>query len=51
MQEDFMEEDELGTLDCGHGFHICCIKQWLGYKNVCPICKSPGLSSTTFSHI
>ncbi|KAK9947443.1 hypothetical protein M0R45_003068 [Rubus argutus] len=50
-QEDFIEEDELGTLDCGHSFHICCIKQWLGYKNVCPICKSPGLSSTTFSNI
>ncbi|KAM5548085.1 hypothetical protein ABKV19_002176 [Rosa sericea] len=49
-QEDFIEEDELGTLDCGHSFHICCIKQWLGYKNVCPICKSPALS-TTFSLI
>ncbi|ONH98597.1 hypothetical protein PRUPE_7G256200 [Prunus persica] len=45
-QEDFVEEDELGTLDCGHGFHIACIKQWLGYKNVCPICKSPGLCTT-----
>ncbi|KAL6223788.1 hypothetical protein ACLB2K_002646 [Fragaria x ananassa] len=45
-QEDFIEEDELGTMDCGHGFHICCITQWLGYKNVCPICKSPALSTT-----
>ncbi|KAM1061546.1 hypothetical protein ACFX2I_025956 [Malus domestica] len=52
-QEDFVEEDELGTLDCGHGFHISCIKQWLGHKNVCPMCKSPGLSSKlpSFSHI
>ncbi|KAM0969270.1 hypothetical protein ACFXTH_017527 [Malus domestica] len=52
-QEDFVEEDELGTLDCGHGFHISCIKQWLGYKNVCPMCKSPGISTTlpSFSHI
>ncbi|CAN6699853.1 unnamed protein product [Malus baccata var. baccata] len=52
-QEDFVEEDELGTLDCGHDFHISCIKQWLGHKNVCPMCKSPGLSSKlpSFSHI
>ncbi|KAF3453039.1 hypothetical protein FNV43_RR03472 [Rhamnella rubrinervis] len=42
-QEDYVEEDELGTLDCGHSFHIACIKQWLGYKNICPICKSTEL--------
>ncbi|GAV73906.1 zf-RING_2 domain-containing protein [Cephalotus follicularis] len=42
-QEDYEEEDELGTLDCGHSFHIACIEQWLRCKNICPICKSTGL--------
>ncbi|KAH7546272.1 hypothetical protein FEM48_Zijuj01G0182600 [Ziziphus jujuba var. spinosa] len=45
-QEDYVEEDELGTLDCNHGFHIACITQWLGYKNICPICKSTGLCTS-----
>ena len=40
MQEEFVEEDELGRLDCGHGYHSVCIKQWLVQKNECPICKS-----------
>ncbi|CAN1191874.1 Probable E3 ubiquitin-protein ligase RHG1A, partial [Linum perenne] len=31
-----------GTLDCGHDFHIDCIKQWLMLKNWCPICKTTG---------
>lgn len=39
-QEEFVEEDELGRLDCGHGYHSVCIKQWLLQKNECPICKS-----------
>lgn len=45
-QEDYAEEEEVGILDCGHSFHIVCIKQWLGYKNICPICKSTGLYTT-----
>ncbi|MCO5561212.1 hypothetical protein L7F22_014833 [Adiantum nelumboides] len=39
-QEEFVEEDELGRLDCGHGYHSVCIKQWLLQKNECPICKA-----------
>ncbi|KAM7463506.1 hypothetical protein LguiA_031627 [Lonicera macranthoides] len=34
------EEEELGRLDCGHYHHINCIKQWLRYKNACPVCKT-----------
>ncbi|KAL9375013.1 hypothetical protein Peur_031892 [Populus x canadensis] len=39
-QDEFEEDDELGKLDCGHGFHIQCIKKWLAQKNTCPVCKT-----------
>ena len=39
-----MEEDEVGRLDCGHGYHTSCIKQWLLLKNLCPICKASAYS-------
>ncbi|CBI25581.3 probable E3 ubiquitin-protein ligase RHG1A [Vitis vinifera] len=45
-QEDYVEDDELGVLDCDHSFHSACIQQWLRSKNLCPICKSTGLSTT-----
>ncbi|KAA8522932.1 hypothetical protein F0562_009355 [Nyssa sinensis] len=45
-QEDYVEEDELGTLNCGHWFHTKCIKQWLGRKNLCPVCRSTALLTT-----
>ncbi|WCJ21917.1 RING/U-box superfamily protein [Euphorbia peplus] len=38
-QEDYEGDDDLGKLECGHGFHIDCIKQWLKQKNKCPVCK------------
>ncbi|XP_076954844.1 uncharacterized protein LOC143629459 [Bidens hawaiensis] len=43
-QEEYNNGDDIGTLDCGHEFHIGCIKEWLKQKNLCPICKMPGLS-------
>ncbi|KAL9248793.1 putative E3 ubiquitin-protein ligase RHG1A [Drosera capensis] len=43
-RENYNEGEELGTLDCGHDFHTGCIKQWLAQKNLCPICKTTGLS-------
>ncbi|KAG5229880.1 zinc finger family protein [Salix suchowensis] len=39
-QDEFEEADEVGKLDCGHGFHMQCIKQWLAQKNTCPVCKT-----------
>ncbi|KAF8113067.1 hypothetical protein N665_0057s0019 [Sinapis alba] len=44
-QEEYGEGEELGMLECGHGFHSQCIKEWLKQKNLCPICKTTGLSS------
>lgn len=43
-QEEYMEEDEVGTLHCGHSYHTACIKQWLMQKNQCPICKTAAYS-------
>ncbi|CAN6451866.1 unnamed protein product [Victoria cruziana] len=38
-QEEYEGKAEVGKLNCGHYFHICCIKQWLFQKNACPVCK------------
>ncbi|KAK7309203.1 hypothetical protein RJT34_05742 [Clitoria ternatea] len=43
-QEDYVHEEELGILDCGHQYHLGCIKQWLVLKNKCPICKQTALA-------
>ncbi|CAK9215215.1 unnamed protein product [Sphagnum troendelagicum] len=43
-QEEYVEGDELGKIDCGHGYHVSCIQQWLVQKNQCPICKATALS-------
>ncbi|XP_028788826.1 probable E3 ubiquitin-protein ligase RHG1A [Neltuma alba] len=44
-QEEFDNGDDVGKLDCGHDYHTNCIKQWLMQKNLCPICKTTGLSA------
>ncbi|KAM7250904.1 hypothetical protein ACFE04_022787 [Oxalis oulophora] len=44
-QEEFIDGDDVGMLDCGHDFHTNCIKQWLVNKNICPICKTTGLET------
>ncbi|CAH2051726.1 unnamed protein product, partial [Thlaspi arvense] len=44
-QEEYVEGDDLGTLECGHGFHKDCIKQWVMLKNLCPICKTVALTT------
>lgn len=32
-------------LDCGHEYHVACIKKWLSKKNSCPICKKTTLTT------
>ncbi|XP_009769247.1 probable E3 ubiquitin-protein ligase RHG1A [Nicotiana sylvestris] len=49
-QEEYMIGDEIGRLECEHGYHVECVQQWLRHKNWCPICKSsasPSQPSTT----
>ncbi|KAJ6671213.1 E3 UBIQUITIN-PROTEIN LIGASE RNF165 [Salix viminalis] len=42
-QEEYVDGDDMGIIDCGHDFHTTCIKQWLMQKNLCPICKMTAL--------
>ncbi|KAI4366438.1 hypothetical protein MLD38_022317 [Melastoma candidum] len=44
-QEEYIAGDDLGALECGHDFHRDCIKQWLMLKNLCPVCKTTGLTT------
>nr|XP_018673609.1 PREDICTED: E3 ubiquitin-protein ligase MBR2-like isoform X2 [Musa acuminata subsp. malaccensis] len=39
-QEEYEANDEIGELDCGHSYHVFCIKQWLLQNNVCPVSKT-----------
>ncbi|KAK1293320.1 hypothetical protein QJS10_CPB17g00023 [Acorus calamus] len=39
-QEEYVIEDEVGDLHCGHRYHVDCVHQWLRQKNWCPICKA-----------
>uniref|UniRef100_A0A5B7API0 RING-type E3 ubiquitin transferase n=2 Tax=Davidia involucrata TaxID=16924 RepID=A0A5B7API0_DAVIN len=42
--EEYKNEEEVGTVkNCGHNYHVGCIRKWLLMKNVCPICKTPAL--------
>eukprot|EP00249_Psilotum_nudum_P021634 c28183_g1_i3 orf=130-2346(+) len=45
-QEEYVDNDELGRLDCDHSHHTACIKQWLVQKNQCPICKAVAYSKS-----
>ncbi|KAK1396412.1 RING/U-box domain-containing protein [Heracleum sosnowskyi] len=39
--EEYKSDGGIGTLkNCGHDYHVDCIKKWLLVKNVCPICKA-----------
>ncbi|KHG18563.1 E3 ubiquitin ligase BIG BROTHER -like protein [Gossypium arboreum] len=44
-QEDYKNQEKIGTLDCGHEYHASCLRKWLLLKNVCPICKSEALAT------
>lgn len=44
LQEEYEANDDMGKLDCGHGFHIDCIKHWLAHKNTCPVCKAEAVA-------
>ncbi|KAM7503962.1 hypothetical protein LguiB_002866 [Lonicera macranthoides] len=39
-QGEYEEQESIGVLNCGHKYHVDCIKKWLLVKNICPICKS-----------
>ncbi|XP_042466729.1 probable E3 ubiquitin-protein ligase ZFP1 isoform X2 [Zingiber officinale] len=39
-QEEYSINDAIGELQCGHRYHVRCIKRWLLQKNACPVCKT-----------
>ncbi|KAG8074786.1 hypothetical protein GUJ93_ZPchr0006g45763 [Zizania palustris] len=44
-QEDYMEDEEVGRMQCEHQYHVSCIHEWLRQKNWCPICKTSATPS------
>jgi Ring finger domain len=40
--------DRVGSMHCHHVFHADCLKAWLQRRNLCPLCKSPHVT-TPFS--
>lgn len=38
--EDFVTEDRLISLHCGHMYHSNCLRQWFSEKNTCPQCRA-----------
>ncbi|WMV40330.1 hypothetical protein MTR67_033715 [Solanum verrucosum] len=44
-QEEYVIGDEIGRLECDHGYHVECVKHWLSLKNWCPICKASAAPS------
>ncbi|XP_051150337.1 ERAD-associated E3 ubiquitin-protein ligase HRD1A-like [Andrographis paniculata] len=35
-----VETKEIARLECGHLYHVYCIKKWLRLKNTCPLCRA-----------
>ncbi|XP_057805458.1 probable E3 ubiquitin-protein ligase ZFP1 [Salvia miltiorrhiza] len=44
--EEYMDKDDVGSLKCGHDFHVGCIRKWLSMKNLCPICKQSAVNDS-----
>lgn len=46
-QEEYKSKEEVGRMkNCGHEYHVGCIRKWLSMKNSCPICKAPALADS-----
>ncbi|KAH0710263.1 hypothetical protein KY284_011690 [Solanum tuberosum] len=44
---EYKDEDNIGTLQCGHEFHAECINKWLQRKKSCPFCRASVLPTNT----
>lgn len=36
---DYIENNKYSELYCGHTYHTSCIKKWMNYREVCPLCN------------
>ncbi|RVW84330.1 hypothetical protein CK203_036606 [Vitis vinifera] len=44
-EEEYKSKEEVGRMkNCGHDYHVGCIRKWLSLKNSCAICKAPALA-------
>ncbi|GKB10707.1 putative zinc finger, RING/FYVE/PHD-type containing protein [Tanacetum coccineum] len=41
---EYEENKKIGKMQCGHLFHVDCIKSWLSRKNSCPMCRATALT-------
>ncbi|XP_071713636.1 E3 ubiquitin-protein ligase MBR2-like [Rutidosis leptorrhynchoides] len=41
---DYKENEMVGVVECGHQFHVECIKGWLLCNNVFPLCRATALT-------
>lgn len=40
-QDQLCQENEtIAIIECGHEYHVECIKEWLLKKNTCPLCRA-----------
>ena len=37
---DFEKNELITTLPCSHIFHCACLREWISYKKVCPLCRA-----------
>ena len=37
---DYIENNKYSELYCGHRYHTKCIKKWMTYREVCPLCNT-----------
>ncbi|KAI3851403.1 hypothetical protein MKW92_016021 [Papaver armeniacum] len=42
-QAEYKKLEKIGILDCGHEYHVECVKQWLLINKSCPICRRPAV--------
>lgn len=43
--------DKVGALSCHHNFHAACLKEWVLWRNVCPLCNAPDIAKTRVNWI
>ena len=37
---DYTENNKYSELYCGHTYHTSCIKKWMNYREICPLCNT-----------
>ncbi|GFH56350.1 hypothetical protein CTEN210_12826 [Chaetoceros tenuissimus] len=46
---DIVNGDRIGDLECGHEFHVECLKSWVLWRNTCPLCNASDIATTKVS--